>query len=194
MSSASRSRATHLGASLVQWASSGPSGGRSESAPTAAEARLRLNEREERAQRSCPPQDRWHRRYRSRRFVDRWMLRSRSTPRATPCDVVFLPILASSLHAASCVKPMATYRFLLSRPANHREFGVALCGSLGCVTLHAVGFSVEPVTMMPHAPGKTPMSTNLKDGRAPRTASSFAGRDTYAVRKTVPAGISPVSV
>ncbi len=37
------------------------------------------------------------------------------------------------------------------------ELGTALCGSLGCVTLHAVGFSVEPVTIMPHARGKVPI-------------------------------------
>src|ERR1019366_1126723 len=33
-----------------------------------------------------------------------------------------------------------------------------------------------------------------EDGRAPRTASSFAGRDSYAALKMAPAGISPVSV
>lgn len=43
--------------------------------------------------------------------------------------------------------------------------GAALCGSLGCVTLHAAGFGVEPVTIMPHARGKAPSSTtNLERG------------------------------
>lgn len=37
------------------------------------------------------------------------------------------------------------------------EYGAALCGSLGCVTLHAVGFGVEPITIMPHARGKAPI-------------------------------------
>lgn len=41
--------------------------------------------------------------------------------------------------------------FLHSVSEHHCEFVAALCGSLGCVTLHVVGFSVEPVTIMPHA-------------------------------------------
>src|ERR1019366_3087985 len=35
--------------------------------------------------------------------------------------------------------------------------GAALRGSLGCVTLHAAGFNVEPGTIMPHARGKAPI-------------------------------------
>jgi hypothetical protein len=59
---------------------------------------------------------------------------------------------------------MATLFFLPTLLAVFRVRG-ALYGSLGCVTLHAVGFDVEPVTIMPHAQGKTPMSTtNLERG------------------------------
>ena len=64
------------------------------------------------------------------------------------------------------------------------EFGAALCGSLGCVTLHAVRFDVEPVTIMPHARGKAPIEhdqpatrqsglTIDEDGRAPHVAAAL---------------------
>jgi hypothetical protein len=64
------------------------------------------------------------------------------------------------------------------------QVGAALCGSLGCVTLHAVGFDMEPVTIMPHARGKAPIEhdqpatrqsgvTIDEDGRAPRVAAGF---------------------
>ena len=60
-----------------------------------------------------------------------------------------------------------------------RRVGAALCGSLGCVNLHAARFSVEPGTIMPHARGETPIEhdqpatrqsglTIDEDGRAPR--------------------------
>ncbi|MBO9137006.1 hypothetical protein, partial [Rhizobium sp. B209b/85] len=59
-----------------------------------------------------------------------------------------------SLHESSRVNRYLAMFFHPPIPDNHCEFGAALCGSLGCVTLHAVGFNVEPVTIMPHARGK----------------------------------------
>lgn len=72
--------------------------------------------------------------------------------------------------------------FILSisiHSAFYERVGAALCGSLGCVTLHAVGFDVEPGTIMPHARGKAPIEhdqpatrqsglTIDEDGRVPR--------------------------
>lgn len=57
-----------------------------------------------------------------------------------------------------------------------------MCGSLCCVTLHAVGSDLAPETIMPHARGKAPIEhdqpatrqsgvTIDEDGRAPRVAA-----------------------
>lgn len=78
----------------------------------------------------------------------------------------------------SCILSMLLHSSLCER------VGAALCGSLGCVTLHAVGLDLKPVTIMPHARGKAPIEhdqpatrqsgvTIDEDGRVPRVAGGF---------------------
>lgn len=66
-----------------------------------------------------------------------------------------------------------------------RASWAALCGSLGCVTLHAVGSEMGPITIMPHARGRAPIEhdqpatrqsgvTIDEDGRVPRVAAIFS--------------------
>ncbi len=89
-------------------------------------------------------------------------------------------------------------------PSLFRErVGTAMCGSHGCVTLHAAGFAMEPVIIMPHARGKVPIKhqpgtrrwqTIDEDGRAPRFRCWVNQRQSYAALSALPAGISPVSM
>ncbi len=77
---------------------------------------------------------------------------------------------------------MSVILLILLHSSFCERVGAALCGSLGCVTLHAAEFDVEPGTIMPHARGKAPIEhdqpatrqsglTIDEDGRAPHAAA-----------------------